>query len=131
MLLNIYMDFKKRNLEVKEIQVKINQIREYGEITFVGTFNGRCILPETTISTWYCKGEKSEEELRTVQGTIHKTCKDTCITLGILQNEQEWDDCLQEIEESVKRKATNEVLPVCNSWLSFVHSHNPDEHLIW
>ena len=39
--------------------------------------------------------------MRTVQGTIHKTCKDACISLGILQNEQEWDDCLQEIEESM------------------------------
>ena len=31
----------------------------------------------------HCKGLKSEQELRTVQGTIHKTCKDTCISLGI------------------------------------------------
>ena len=49
----------------------------------------------------HCKGTKSEEGLRTVQGTIHKSCKDACIALGILQNEQEWDNCLQEIEESV------------------------------
>ena len=48
-----------------------------------------------------CKGLKSEEELRTVQDTIHKTCKDACIALEILQNEKEWDDCLREIEESV------------------------------
>ena len=39
--------------------------------------------------------------MRTVQGTIHKTCKDAYIPLDILQNEQEWDDCLQQIEESV------------------------------
>ena len=49
----------------------------------------------------HCKGVKSEEEFRTAQGTIHKTCKDACISLGMLQNEQEWDDCLQEIEEPV------------------------------
>ena len=48
-----------------------------------------------------CKGGKSEEELRTVQGTIYKSCKNACIALEILQNEQEWDDFLQEIEESV------------------------------
>ena len=35
------------------------------------------------------KGVQSEQELRTVQGNIQNTCKDACIALGILEDEQE------------------------------------------
>ena len=51
-----------------------------------------------------CKGVQSEQELRTVHGIAHNTCKDACIALGILEDEQEWDECLNEIEDSVTPK---------------------------
>ena len=67
----------------------ITQIRKYGEITFVRTFYGRCFKLKLLLALDHCKGLNPEEELRKFQGTIHKTCKDTCILLVILQNEQE------------------------------------------
>ena len=52
----------------------------------------------------HCKGVQSEAELRTIQGTPHNMCKDACIAIGILDDDKEWDDCMQEIENSVPAK---------------------------
>ena len=49
----------------------------------------------------HCKGLRSEEELRTVHGVVHSTCKDACKALGILEDDSEWDNCLSEIEIEV------------------------------
>jgi hypothetical protein len=39
----------------------------------------------------FVKGATSYEHLRTVDGTQHDTFKDTCITMGLLANDNEWD----------------------------------------
>ena len=49
----------------------------------------------------HCKGKQSEEELRTVDGETYNTCKDVCNALGILDDDEEWDRCLSEMEETV------------------------------
>jgi hypothetical protein len=37
----------------------------------------------------YIKGATSYEHLRTMDGTEHDTFKDTCITMGLLENDNE------------------------------------------
>jgi len=42
------------------------------------------------------RGATSFENLRTVNGILYPSFKETCITLGLLQNDEEWDQCLKE-----------------------------------
>ena len=42
------------------------------------------------------KGATSFENLRTVNGVVYDTFKVACAALGMLQDDKEWDDCLQE-----------------------------------
>ena len=43
-------------------------------------------------------GTTSFKNFRTVDGIIYSTFKEACITLGLLQNDKEWDQCLKEAE---------------------------------
>ncbi len=42
------------------------------------------------------KGATSYEHLRTVDGIEHDTFKDTCITMGLLADDNEWHQALEE-----------------------------------
>jgi hypothetical protein len=42
------------------------------------------------------KGAISFEDLRTVDGIVHATFKQACIARGLLEDDQEWIQCLQE-----------------------------------
>jgi hypothetical protein len=42
------------------------------------------------------KGATSYEHLRTVDGRVHDTFKDACIAMGLLANDNEWDQALEE-----------------------------------
>jgi hypothetical protein len=42
------------------------------------------------------KGPTSYEHLQTVDGREHDTFKDTCIAMGFLANDNEWDQALEE-----------------------------------
>uniref|UniRef100_K3YXY4 ATP-dependent DNA helicase n=2 Tax=Setaria italica TaxID=4555 RepID=K3YXY4_SETIT len=42
------------------------------------------------------KGCKSFKDIRKVDGVIHKTYKSTCYALGLLDDDNEWDDCIKE-----------------------------------
>ena len=44
-------------------------------------------------------GVTSFENLRTVNGITYPTFKEACIALGLLQNDEEWDQCLKEAEQ--------------------------------
>jgi hypothetical protein len=44
----------------------------------------------------YVKGATSYEHLRTVDGREHDTFKDACITMGLLVDNNEWDQALEE-----------------------------------
>ena len=41
-------------------------------------------------------GATSFEHLRTVAGTIYPTFQAACVALGLLNDDREWADCLQE-----------------------------------
>ena len=42
------------------------------------------------------KGPRSYEEVRTYNGTIHTTFKAAAIARGLLEDDQEWDRCMEE-----------------------------------
>src|SRR5438270_13991978 len=42
------------------------------------------------------RGATSFENLRTVDGFLYPSFKEACIALGLLQNDEEWDQCLKE-----------------------------------
>ncbi len=42
------------------------------------------------------KGATSDEHLRTVDGIVHNTFKDACITLGLLVKDNDWHQALEE-----------------------------------
>jgi hypothetical protein len=44
-------------------------------------------------------GATSFENLRTIGGTTYPTFKEACIALGLLQDDEEWDQCLKEAEQ--------------------------------
>jgi len=43
------------------------------------------------------KGATSYEHLRTVDGTEHDTFKDACIVMGLLEDDNEWHQALEEV----------------------------------
>jgi hypothetical protein len=44
----------------------------------------------------YVKGATSYEHLQTVDGRVHDTFKDACIAMGLLTDDNEWDQALEE-----------------------------------
>jgi len=61
----------------------------------------------------YVKGATSYEHLRTVDGTKHDTFKDACIAMGLLDDDNEWHQALE--EASIWASGDNYVtcLPPC------------------
>jgi len=45
----------------------------------------------------YVKGATSYEHLRTVDGIEHNTFKDACIAMGLLIDDNEWHQTLEEV----------------------------------
>jgi len=42
------------------------------------------------------RGATSFEDLRTINGVLHPDYKNACVALGLLDSDEEWDQCLQE-----------------------------------
>ncbi|XP_012571087.1 uncharacterized protein [Cicer arietinum] len=70
--------------------------------------NGRCVgriyyVPPTSGEKFYLRmllnkvrGSRSFEDIKTVNGFVHLTYKDTCYALGLLEDDKEFDDCIKE-----------------------------------
>jgi hypothetical protein len=52
----------------------------------------------------YVKGATSYEHLRTMDGKEHDTFKDACITMGLLVNDNEWHQALEEADVWASRR---------------------------
>ncbi|KAF3623079.1 hypothetical protein FXO38_30936 [Capsicum annuum] len=44
----------------------------------------------------FVKGSTSFESIRTINGVSYKTYKEACYSLGLLEDDKEWNDCLAE-----------------------------------
>ena len=77
-----------------------------GRIYFVSPTAGECFFLCTLLTT--IKGPTSWENLRTFDGKIHPTFHDACLARGLLENDDEWRQCLSEaslthVGESLRR----------------------------
>ena len=92
----LYQDFPSHfTWKSKEmIWVPCQRGHAIGRIYNCGTWAGDhfylCLL-----LTHIC-GPQSERHLHTVNGVEHPTCKDACAALGLLEDDGEWNQCLQE-----------------------------------
>ncbi len=71
------------------------------------------------------KGATSLEHLWTVDGKVHDTFKDACITMGLLANDNEWDQALEEADVWASGRQLRDMFA---SMLMFVRSRIPDNY---
>lgn len=65
-----------------------------GQMYFVTPSAGERFYLRTLLTV--TKGAKFFEDLRTVDGHIHPTFQAACLALGLLENDNEWVECLEE-----------------------------------
>ncbi|KAG0610723.1 hypothetical protein M758_7G086700 [Ceratodon purpureus] len=71
-------------------------------------------------------GPRSFEDLRTVNGVVHRTFKDACNALGLLQDDGEWIKCLE--EASIMRTGAS----LRNLYVVILSECNPSHpELLW
>jgi hypothetical protein len=70
----------------------------------------------------YVKGATSYKHLRTVDGTEHNTFKDACITMGLLANDNEWHQALEEANLWASKQQLRDMFA---SMLMFCEMTNP------
>jgi len=70
------------------------------------------------------KGATSYEHLRTVDGTEHDTFKDACIAMGLLEDDNEWH---QALEEAGTRASGRQLRDMFASMLMFCEVTNPKQ----
>ena len=69
-----------------------------GRLPMLTPANGEVFYLRMLLSHSHCKGKKSFIELRKVAGCVYPSYLETCNALGILDNDEEWDSCLEEAE---------------------------------
>ena len=69
-----------------------------GRLPFLTPDNGDVFYLRMLLCHNHCKGKKDFIELRTVQGRVHGTCLNACNALGLLEDDGEWEKCLEEVE---------------------------------
>ena len=76
-----------------------------GRLPYLKPDNGDVFYLRMLLCHSHCKGKKSFIELRTVEGVVYKTYLDTCVALGLLDDDKEWRKCLEgaELECSAAR----------------------------
>jgi hypothetical protein len=65
-----------------------------GRMYFAAPSSGERFYLRTLLTV--VKGAKSFEELRTVNGEVHPTFQSACLAHGLLEDDNEWKQCLQE-----------------------------------
>ena len=69
-----------------------------GRLPFLTPDNGDVFYLRMILCHNHCKGKKDFIELRTVQGRVHGSYLNACNALGLLDDDEEWEKCLQEVE---------------------------------
>ena len=72
------------------------------------------------------KGATSFPSLRTVNGIVHHTYKQACIALGLLQDDQEWVQCLTEASQMQVGSSLRSLFA-----LILLHCHPTSPELLW
>ncbi|KAG0588920.1 hypothetical protein KC19_2G278400 [Ceratodon purpureus] len=121
-----YQDFSQHY--VWKQQESIWKIRErgfaIGRLYFARAAEGERFYLRLLLTTF--GGPRSFEDLRTVNGVVHKTFKDACNALGLLQDDGEWIQCLE--EASIMRTGAS----LRNLFMVILSECNPSQpELLW
>jgi hypothetical protein len=65
-----------------------------GRMYYAHSTSGECYCLRMLLN--YVKGATSYEHLRIMDGTKHNTFKDACIAMGLLADDNEWHQALEE-----------------------------------
>jgi hypothetical protein len=65
-----------------------------GRMYYAHSTSGECYYLRMLLNC--VKGATSYEHLRAVDGTVHDTFKDACIVMGLLADNNEWHQALEE-----------------------------------
>ncbi|KAH0729428.1 hypothetical protein KY289_000616 [Solanum tuberosum] len=65
-----------------------------GRIYFAHPGSGECFYMRMLLN--FFKGCTSFESIRRINGVDHKTYREACYALGLLDDDKEWNDCLSE-----------------------------------
>ena len=89
-----YIDFPKTHVYTKRRNAWTPRQRGYavGRMFFVHPSGGELYFLRLLLNT--VRGPTSFKDLRTIDGQVHPTFKAACVALGLLQDDEEWDNCL-------------------------------------
>ncbi|XP_074369738.1 uncharacterized protein LOC141711229 [Apium graveolens] len=92
----MYSDFPTHFTWIKKTaKWKLRQIGDVvGRLAEVHTTTGELLYPRMLLLR--CKGVLSFTQLRTIDGTTYDTFKEACGALGLLNNDKQWHDALEE-----------------------------------
>ena len=81
-----------------------------GRLPLIGPNSGDVFYLRMLLTHDKCRGCKNERELRTINGILHHTCRDTCRELGLLQTDDEWDNVLIEATNHLSTPAARDTM---------------------
>jgi len=89
-----YIDFPKTHVYTKRRNAWTPRQRGYavGRMFFVHPSGGELYFLRLLLNT--VRGPTSFKDLRTIDGQVHPTFKAACVALDLLQDDEEWDNCL-------------------------------------
>ena len=96
-----YVDMPKKfryDQKKKEWVQRKNKSDTIGRVHSVNPIAGDVFYLRLLLHNDHCKGKKSFEDLRTVEGEVCATFKEACTKLGLLQDDNEWHQVLMEAD---------------------------------
>ena len=94
-----YVDFPEKftwNNEKKGWKARKYNLQIIGRVHTVHPVAGDVYYLRMLLYHEHCKGSKSFQDLRTVNGELKETYQEACRALGLLQDDNEWEEALTE-----------------------------------
>ena len=131
-----YVDFPKFftwNKTTKKWSIRKGCFDTIGRVHAMNPLAGDVFYLRMILHHDHCKGKKSFEDLRSVDGTLLETYQEVCRVLGLLQDDKEWEEVLSEGAATKMSYALRELFVII---LIFCYPANPVElfnkyHLDW
>ena len=93
----LYQDFPTRmtwNAWNHEWKIRKARFSTIGRMVYVSPAAGERFYLRLLLTA--VRGATSFKDLRTINGVVHRNYKNACVALGLLDSDEEWDQCLQE-----------------------------------
>ena len=93
----LYQDFPFRktwNHRNRRWKIRRGRFSTIGRMVYVSPGAGELFFMRLLLTA--VRGATSFRDLRTIDGVEHPSYKNACVALGLLDTEEEWDECLRE-----------------------------------